>query len=123
MNSFENLESWINDVKTQSNPDIKIFLIGNKADLEDKREVTKEMGEKFCSEHNLNLFMETSAKTGFNAENLLMKAAILLYEDYLKNKDRISRPGSLIDVQNAATLPDEYTEENEEKTKKKGCQC
>ena len=33
--SFSNIEKWLNDIKTQSNPDVKIFLIGNKADLED----------------------------------------------------------------------------------------
>ena len=37
--SFNNIEKWLNDVKTQSNPNIKIFLIGNKVDLEDKRKV------------------------------------------------------------------------------------
>ena len=56
-NSFNHLEDWLNDIKTQSNPDTKIFLIGNKVDLEDKREISKEMGEKFCSDHNLSLFL------------------------------------------------------------------
>ena len=45
--SFKNLNFWLNDLKTQSNPDIKIILIGNKKDLNEKREVTFEQGEKF----------------------------------------------------------------------------
>ena len=89
-NSFNHLEDWLNDIKTQSNPDTKIFLIGNKVDLEDKREISKEMGEKFCSDHNLSLFLETSAKTGFNAQNLFMQAGILLYKEHVKNKDALS---------------------------------
>ena len=32
--SFNHIESWLKEIKLQSNPDIKIFLIGNKADLE-----------------------------------------------------------------------------------------
>ena len=32
--SFNNLEFWINELRTKGNPDINIFLIGNKADLE-----------------------------------------------------------------------------------------
>ena len=35
MNTFKSIEEWIRQVKTECNPDIKIFLIGNKADLED----------------------------------------------------------------------------------------
>jgi len=35
-NSFDNLDVWLKDLKTQSNPDVKVFLIGNKTDLEDK---------------------------------------------------------------------------------------
>ena len=64
--SYINIEKWLNDIKTQSNPDVKIFLIGNKADLEDKRQVTKESGEKFYKDHKLSFFTETSAKTGLN---------------------------------------------------------
>ena len=37
--SFENIEGWLNEIKLKGNPDVKILLIGNKIDLEDKREV------------------------------------------------------------------------------------
>ena len=40
----------MNDIKIQSSPDIKIFLIANKVDLEDRRVISKEMGEKFCTD-------------------------------------------------------------------------
>ena len=119
--SFENLESWLNELKIQSNPDIKIILIGNKVDLEDKREVTKEMGEQFCIDHNLCLFMETSAKTGFNAQNLFMRAATILYDEHLKNKGNISRHGSIFQV---PYMPEILVPENEdENNRKKGCFC
>ena len=39
-----------------------IFLIGNKADLEDQRDVTYEEAKQFADENGL-LFMEASAKT------------------------------------------------------------
>ncbi len=48
-NNFNNLEIWLNEIKTQSNPDVKIFVIGNKSDLEDKRVIHFEKGEIFCS--------------------------------------------------------------------------
>ena len=43
------------------------MLIGNKGDLEARREVKKEEGEAFAREHGL-VFMETSAKTAANVE-------------------------------------------------------
>ena len=80
--SFKALQLWLNEIKTESNPDIDIILVGNKADLDDKREIEKNFGEKFCEDNNLSLFMETSAKTGLNAENLFIKAAQILYRKH-----------------------------------------
>lgn len=122
-NSFENLETWLNEIKTQSNPDIKIIVIGNKVDLEDLREVPKEKGENFCNSHKLCFFMETSAKTGFNAQNLFMKAGRILYEEHLKNKDKISRPGSLLSVPYIPGISDPIIEDENDNRRKKGCIC
>jgi Ras-related protein Rab-2A len=52
-----------------------IMLIGNKSDLDQRRQVSTEEGERFAKDNNL-IFMETSAKTAFNVEevfNLLVK--------------------------------------------------
>ena len=84
--SFKHLEEWLNEIKANSNPNIKIILIGNKCDLEENRKIKKEDGEKFSKEHNLNFFMEASAKTGFNAKNLFKEAAKILYKEYINLK-------------------------------------
>ena len=34
--SFENIDVWLKELRTNSNPDVKVFLIGNKSDLEEK---------------------------------------------------------------------------------------
>ena len=39
--SYDDIDLWLKDLKANACPDIKIFLIGNKADLEDKRVVMK----------------------------------------------------------------------------------
>ena len=44
-----------------------IMLIGNKSDLDTKRSVSTEEGERFAQENGL-IFMETSAKTASNVE-------------------------------------------------------
>ena len=85
--SFDNVEMWLRELRTHSNPDVKVFLIGNKSDLEAEREVTTEQGENFYKQNNLSLFMESSAKTGFNTQKIFIKAAEILYEDYNKYKD------------------------------------
>jgi len=103
--SFNHAENWLNDLKSQANPDVRIFLVGNKADLEDDRKVPKEDGERYKEEQHLDLFMETSAKTGHNARNVLVEAAKILYKDYLKfdennknddNKLKINKGQALI---------------------------
>ena len=123
--SFNNIEKWLNDIKTQSNPDIKIFLIGNKADLEDKRRLTKEQGEQLCRDHKLAYFMETSAKTGFNVQNVFIQVAKELYLQHEEIKNRVSRPGTLImpinEDNNNNVVKLEI--EEEEKTKRKKFCC
>ena len=85
--SFNNTESWLKELKDQSNPDIRIFLVGNKSDLEESRQVRTERAEQFKETHKLDMFFETSAKTGFNAKNVLIEAAKILYTDYLKYRE------------------------------------
>jgi GTPase SAR1 family protein len=60
----------LKELKTHANPDVKVFLIGNKSDLEAHRHVNKEVAEKYKEDTKLDLFMEASAKTGFNAQNV-----------------------------------------------------
>ena len=82
--SFEDVERWIKDLRENSSPDIKIFLIGNKCDLEDERIISKEKAEILKNNYEFDYFLETSAKTGFNAKELFIQAAKLLFDDYIK---------------------------------------
>ena len=75
-------------MRANTSPDIKVFLIGNKADLEDSRLITKEQGEKLKNEYDLDNFMETSAKSGFNTIELFAEAAKLLYNNFIKYKKK-----------------------------------
>ena len=103
VNSFNNIEAWLNEIKSQANPETKVFLIGNKIDLEDQRKITIEMAQTFSNEHSFNFFVETSAKTGFNAQNVFVEVAKELFLTHLEYKDRASRIGSL--------SPDQYQPE------------
>jgi hypothetical protein len=55
--------------------------LANKVDLVEHRVITREMGEQFVREHNLNGYLETSALSGQNVEeafNLLAKSSMTL---------------------------------------------
>ncbi|RKP08544.1 ras family-domain-containing protein [Thamnocephalis sphaerospora] len=76
-NSFVNTDKWIDDVRAERGQDVIIVLVGNKTDLVDKRQVSTEEGEKKGSEMNV-MFIETSAKAGFNVKPLFRKIALAL---------------------------------------------
>ena len=84
INSFNNINMWIKDLKQFSNPNIKIILIGNKNDLNDKRVIQFEKGKEFSKDCNFDLFFETSAKNGFNVKNVFIDAAKILYLEYME---------------------------------------
>ena len=72
--SFNNLSLWIEDCKNQSPKTIYMILVGNKSDLEDKREVTLEEGKELADKYGID-FYETSAKTGYNVEEIFFNSA------------------------------------------------
>ena len=86
--SFENVDKWIDDFKSKADDDAVIILIGNKSDLDDKREVSKEEGES-KAQMNKFAFMETSAKDNNNVQ----KAFETLFGEIVKiykNKNNIN---------------------------------
>lgn len=86
MDTFLNLETWLREVKQQTDPQTVIVLLGNMSDKEEHREVTQQQAEEFRAKHKIAFWIETSAKTGSNVEDLFLLAAKLVY---FKNKDKI----------------------------------
>jgi small GTP-binding protein len=114
--SFENIEMWLRELRTHSNPDAKVFLIANKIDLENERKITKEQGESFAKSNKLNLFIESSAKTGFNSKKIFIKAAKLLYDEHLKYKEAGGTPTAEVEEKNFEIMNKPIA-----KKEKKGC--
>ena len=86
--SFQNINTWLKEVKIQSHPDVKIILIGNKCDLVDNREVTYEEAKKFKEENQIIYFEETSARTGINVKEVFTQAAKILFSEHLNYRKR-----------------------------------
>lgn len=78
--TFNHLTRWLEEARQNANQSMVIMLIGNKSDLEHRRQVSKEEGEKFAKEHNL-IFLETSAKTAANVEEAFIHTAQKIYEN------------------------------------------
>merc|ERR1712127_225445 len=76
-NSFHQTNKWIDDVRTERGSDVIIMLVGNKTDLSDKRQVSTEEGERKARELNV-MFIETSAKAGYNVKQLFRRVAAAL---------------------------------------------
>ena len=72
--SFDHVSTWIEDCKNQSPKTIFMVLVGNKCDLNDKRQVTIEEGRELA-ERNEMLFFETSAKDGINVDEIFLNSA------------------------------------------------
>uniref|UniRef100_A0A9J7YF99 Ras-related protein Rab-6B n=1 Tax=Cyprinus carpio carpio TaxID=630221 RepID=A0A9J7YF99_CYPCA len=77
VNSFQQTSKWIDDVRTERGSDVIIMLVGNKTDLADKRQITIEEGEQRAKELSV-MFIETSAKTGYNVKQLFRRVAAAL---------------------------------------------
>ena len=72
------------EVRNNSSKTITVILIGNKKDLEDKRQVTYEEGEAFAKENGL-MFLETSAKTAYNVVESFNLSAQCILNNIQKN--------------------------------------
>ena len=73
-NSFQRAKWWVKEVKKHTNPNIMIALAGNKADLENERQVEYGKAEAYARRKRL-LFMETSAKTAMNVNEIFLTLA------------------------------------------------
>ena len=82
--TFIHVTKWLEEVRNNSSKTITVILIGNKKDLEDKRQVSYEEGEAFAKENGL-MFLETSAKTAYNVVESFNLSAQCILNNIQKN--------------------------------------
>ena len=107
--SFEHIKNWMVEIEKFAKQGVLKLIVGNKKDLEDKRQVSKEEAEAFAKNNGVK-FLEVSAKDNINIEELFFGVVKTLYERYLK---------SINDNQNISGTNVVITES--QKTNKKKC--
>ncbi|KAG7245354.1 hypothetical protein INR49_010804 [Caranx melampygus] len=65
--SFENIKNWIRNIEEHASSDVEKMILGNKCDMTDRRQVSKDRGEKLAIDYGVK-FLETSAKSSLNVE-------------------------------------------------------
>ena len=102
--SFEHLPRWLNEAKQNSaNPNLVLMLIGNKADLEGQRQVSKAEAQAFADSNNM-LYAEFSAKNAGDVEQAFRESARRVSDVVRKNP---RKPSSSVKLNDQASRSDD----------------
>ena len=128
--SFENARDWKKEIENNADRDVLVYLVGNCADLEERREISKEEGIEMMQELELDHHMETSALTGDNIPLLFETITKHLYMENSGQLGEFKDQGE--DKNRAASIGFQQQKDNDrinlyeqkpQKKKKKGCAC
>ena len=84
--TFTHVTKWLEEVKSNSSKHICVILIGNKKDLESRRNVSKRVIENILSKHSIKNYIETSALTGEGVIEAFHKMSEILMDKEKLNK-------------------------------------
>ena len=84
LQTYENVKNWISQIREEANPNVIIYLVGNKIDLpKEKRVVNIEDGVKIAEEFEIK-FKEASAKSGTNVNEIFEELVEQIDEKFSK---------------------------------------
>jgi Ras-related protein Rab-1A len=86
LESFNNIKNWLHDIDKYASDGVNKILVGNKSDLESKREVSYSKGKDFADSLDIGFF-ETSAKKYIGIEEALEEISIKIKEKIYKNSN------------------------------------
>ena len=77
--TFKAIPEWVENVRDHKGKDFPIVLIGNKCDLEEKREVQIEEGKEEAIKNGFSFF-ETSSKDGINVQEAVLELVSKIFK-------------------------------------------
>ncbi len=86
--SFEDVREWLVEIENHTKEDIIKYLIGNFADMESNRMVSREEALKMMKENGFSNYLETSALNGQNIDNCFQTLTKHLYLANEANLDK-----------------------------------
>lgn len=121
--SFEEVHRWLKELKNEAHPESVVMLIGNKSDLEDKREISCEEAMRFAVKNDL-MFMETSALSNVNVEEAF-NALVTNIFDKLATKlvTMDDKRAELLKGQTITLTPNEPNTTNYSSSSSSSCAC
>ena len=112
--SFSDINKWLQEINKNESTK-PMVLIGNKSDLEEKREVPKEEGMGYAKNVAKNIpFYETSCKTGDNVDKAIMDLVNQIYNKYSSNN-------KIENIENIELVKEKEKGNEDIKEKKKCC--
>ncbi|KAI9533261.1 Ras- protein Rab-13 [Dissostichus eleginoides] len=88
--SFENIQNWMKSITENASAGVSRMLLGNKCDIEAKRKVSRETGEKLAKDHGIRFF-ETSAKSSINVDESFLALALDILQKSSKKQSPTGR--------------------------------
>lgn len=79
--TFQNITTWITQIKENASTSAKIIIVGNKIDMTDQIKVSTDEISKLASENNLK-FIEASAKNNIRIDECFNLLVNDIYKDY-----------------------------------------
>ena len=118
--TFDNIDKWIGDLKNNGDENMIVYLVGNKSDLNDMREVRKD--EAMTKSEKFNIaFSETSALYGDNIHKIFQDLMEKVYINFYRNVN-INREK---EINKGVDLNEERNEknnnQNNQKSERKCC--
>jgi len=77
--SFEGVRTWVHELAQLGPEDAVIVVVGNKSDLAETREVSKDEAQLFATSRSA-FYIETSAKTGHHVNEMLDVVSLALFK-------------------------------------------
>lgn len=100
LDSFNNVRQWLSEIERYGSESVRKLLVGNKADMQQKKVVTEQMAKDLGSELNIQV-LETSAKEKTNVHEAFERMAREIKENCAppqeNNKKNVDiKPGATI---------------------------